>query len=121
MLSKTLLAMLRRYWLAARPVSSSGRPDLRARPEGYLFPGHKVGSHVTSDTIRGSFHEASALAGITKSVTPHTLRHSFATHLLDDGAGLDVIQATSIYTHVSTKRLVATRSPLDAAAGSAAN
>ena len=117
MLSETLLHMLRKYWLAARP-------------EGYLLPGRRAGSHVTPDAVRKSFHEAAAIARITKDVRPHVLRHSFATHLLDDGAGLDVIQGllghsslrtTSIYTHVSTKRLVSTKSPLDAATDSAAS
>jgi len=117
MLSRTLLDMLRKYWLAARP-------------EGFLFPGRRAGSHVAPDTVTRSFHEAAALAGITKDVRPHVLRHSFATHLLDDGAGLDVIQGllghsslrtTSIYTHVSTRRLVSTKSPLDAATDSAAS
>ena len=112
MLSETLLHMLRKYWLAARP-------------QGYLFPGKRTGSHVAPDTVTRSFHEAAALAGITKTVRPHTLRHSFATHLLDDGAGLDVIQGllghsslrtTSIYTHVSTKRLLSLKSPLESAA-----
>jgi len=66
MLSGKLLDMLRKYWLAARP-------------EGYLFPGRRAGSHVTPDAVRKSFHEAAALAGITKDVRPHVLRHSFAT------------------------------------------
>jgi site-specific recombinase XerD len=117
MLSRTLLDMLRKYWLAARP-------------EDYLFPGRRAGSHVAPDSVTKSFHEAAALAGITKDVRPHVLRHSFATHLLDDGAELDVVSAllghaslrtTGIYTHVSTKRLVSTKSPLDAATDSAAS
>lgn len=117
MLSETLLHMLRKYWLAARP-------------EGYLFPGRREGSHVAPDTVTRSFHEAAAIAGITKTVRPHTLRHCFATHLLDDGAGLDVVQGllghsslrtTSIYTHVSTRRLLSVKNPLDAATDSAAS
>ena len=110
MLSPTLLVMLRKYWLAARP-------------DGYLFPGRRPGSHLAPDTVTNSFHGAAVLAGITKDVRPHVLRHSFATHLLDDGAGLDVVSAllghaslrtTGVYTHVSTRRLVSTRSPLEA-------
>ncbi len=122
MLSETLLGMLRKYWLATRPVAGSSTA--------YLFPGTKAGSHITPGAVRNHFHEASALAGITKDVSPHVLRHSFATHLLEDGSGLDVVQGllghsslrtTNIYTHVSTKRLLSTRSPLDSAPDAAAS
>jgi integrase/recombinase XerD len=127
MLSETLLVILRKYWLAARPARSLG-----ARPAAgsYLFPGREAGSHITTAAVRKHFRKTSARAGITRHVTPHVLRHSFATHLLEDGAGLDVVQGllghsslrtTSIYTHVSTKRLVSTRSPLDSASDAAAS
>jgi integrase/recombinase XerD len=135
MLSETLLVILRKYWLAARPVRSLKSSDLRARAAGgssgaYLFPGRKAGSNITPAAVRKHFHKASALAGMTKDVKPHVLRHSFATHLLEDGAGLDVVQGllghsslrtTDIYTHVSTKRLLSTRSPLDSASDAAAS
>jgi integrase/recombinase XerD len=127
MLSEALLVILRKYWLAARPVRSF---KARSAAGSYLFPGRKAGSHITTAAVRKHFHKTSARAGITRHVTPHVLRHSFATHLLEDGAGLDVVQGllghsslrtTSIYTHVSKKRLLSTRSPLDRASDAAAS
>jgi len=108
-LSPVLLAMLRHWWVAARPVSclfASRSPDRPAR--------------VT--TIQQACKEAQQRAGIDKRVTPHTLRHSFATHLLEAGTDLRVIQellghasvrTTAIYTHVSAKVIGQTKSPLD--------
>lgn len=130
MLSEALLVILRKYWLAARSARSSRARTVGKSSTAYLFPGTKAGSHITANAVRKHFRRTLALAGITKHVTPHVLRHSFATHLLEDGAGLDVVQGllghsslrtTSIYTHVSTKRLVSTRSPLDSASDAAAS
>src|SRR5690606_25136136 len=91
------------------------------RPKEYLFEGQKGGSY--SDTsVQAIFHQAKANAGITKPATVHSLRHSFATHLLETGTDLRYIQAllghsssktTEIYTHVSTKALGKIPNPLD--------
>jgi site-specific recombinase XerD len=107
-LSPTLLQMLRHWWVAARPVT-------------YLFPG-RSGRPASVGQIQEVCREARDLAGLDKQVTPHTLRHSFATHLLEAGTDLRVIQellghaspkTTAIYTHVSTKFISQTKSPLD--------
>jgi len=108
-LSPLLLQMLRHYWWAARPKN-------------YLFPGRGKGGVVRSSTLQGVCTNARRAAGLAKEVTPHTLRHSFATHLLEAGTDLRVIQellghssprTTALYTHVSTKLIGQTKSPLD--------
>jgi site-specific recombinase XerD len=108
-LSPVLLQMLRHYWVAARPVS-------------YLFPGRSLDRPMTVSTVQQVCKEAREKAGLDKAVTPHTLRHNFATHLLEAGTDIRVIQAllghasprtTAIYTHVSTKLISQTKSPLD--------
>jgi integrase/recombinase XerD len=107
-LSPVLLQMLRHWWVAARPTS-------------YLYPG-RSGHPVRVTSIQEACKEAQERAGIDKRVTPHTLRHSFATHLLEAGTDLRVIQellghasprTTAIYTHVSAKLIAQTKSPLD--------
>jgi len=108
-LSPVLLAMLRHYWVAARPVS-------------YLFPGRSLDRPMSVATVQKMCKDAQERAGIDKTVTPHTLRHSFATHLLEAGTDLRVIQellghasprTTALYTHVSAKLIAQTKSPLD--------
>lgn len=108
-LSPTLLAMLRHYWWAARPVS-------------YLFPGRCLDRPISVSSVQRACRAAQEKAGIEKTVTPHTLRHSFATHLLESGTDIRVLQSllghssirtTAIYTHVSTKLIRNTISPLD--------
>ena len=108
-LSPLLLEMLRHYWWAARPKN-------------YLFPGRGQSGVVRASTIQRACIEARHLAGLSKDVTPHTLRHSFATHLLEAGTDLRVIQellghasprTTARYTHVSTQLISQTKSPLD--------
>jgi integrase/recombinase XerD len=115
MLSPRLLAELREYWRRARPRSKT-----------YLFP--NKGSHQNGDSpmqaksVFDAVRQAAKRAGIDKHVHPHTLRHSFATHLLESGADLHTIQlllghadlkTTSRYLHLSERHLRAAASPLD--------
>lgn len=88
----------------------------------WLFPGQYKGSHISERTVQSVFKTACLKAGIKKDVSVHTLRHSFATHLLEAGTDLRYIQellghsnskTTEIYTHVSKRNLANIRSPLD--------
>ncbi len=108
-LARRLLVVLREYWKAARP-------------EGYLFPGQKPGRHLCETTVYGRCKRAAKDAGLKKNIYTHTLRHSFATHHLENGTDLRTIQVllghknlntTAIYTHVSKKRIESATSPLD--------
>jgi integrase/recombinase XerD len=109
MLSPRLLALLREYWKAARPAE-------------WLFPGDIPGQHLTASTVHRVCVQAARDAGLGKHVTVHTLRHSFATHLLEAGTDIRTIQvllghrnlkSTAIYTHVSPIAVETTQSPLD--------
>lgn len=109
-LGAKLLAALRTYWRAARP------------PLPYLFVSPKTGKPVSADAVRIAIRRARVDAGLTKRVTPHMLRHSFASHLLDAGTDVRVIQhllghasvsTTQIYTRVSAARVAAAPSLLD--------
>jgi integrase/recombinase XerD len=109
MLSPRLLIILRQYWKLQRP-----------RP--YLFPGHKPDQPISPRTVEKVCKRALAASGLGKSVSMHTLRHSFATHLLEAGTDLRTIQillghrsfsTTARYVHVSTAALKSTRSPFD--------
>ena len=110
MLSTVLLETLRAYCRAYRPLT-------------WLFEGRVPGQALTSRTVQVVIKAAGVRAGITKPVTPHKLRHSYATHLLEAGTDLRMIQtllghrslqSTAIYTHVATARLRSIKSPLDA-------
>jgi len=110
LLSERLLFELRDYWRQTQPQGE------------WLFPGGTRAGHASADTTRKVLHKAIRDAGITKHVTPHTLRHSFATHLIEVGTDVTVVQAllghaslqaTEVYTHTSTKQIARTRSPLD--------
>jgi integrase/recombinase XerD len=96
------------------------------RPKTYLFPdtenGWRADKPITAKVIWEAVQKAARKAGIEKHVTPHTLRHCFATHLLEAGADLRTIQvlmghkdieATTRYLHVSTTRLQAVANPLE--------
>ncbi len=107
-LSKELLVLLRKYYL-------------KHKPRKYLFEGPDGGRYSTS-SIRQIMRRALQKAKINKPATIHTLRHSFATHLLENGTNLRYIQSllghnsaktTEIYTHVCTNRLTDVVSPLD--------
>lgn len=109
-LSNQLLTVLREYWRVRRPV-------------GWLFPQHTHPDRpMESGTAERIVSRAARRAGITRRVSPHTLRHSYATHLLEAGTDLHTIQlllghgsikTTTIYLHVSQARLQAAGSPLD--------
>ena len=115
MLSPRLLEVLREHWR-----------QLPRKPTTWLFPGnqrHNSDKPIDTKTVWHACHEASKRAGIHKNVHPHTLRHCFATHLLEAGADLRAIQMllghrdleeTTIYLHLSKQRLYETASPLDA-------
>lgn len=108
-LSPRLLLILRAYYKVARPSE-------------WLFPGRNSVRPLDASTIQQACKKARAASGLAKAVTVRTLRHSFATHLLDDGTDLRTIQlllghrsleTTQIYVHVSVKTVCATTSPLD--------
>jgi len=109
MLSAQLLAILRTYWQLARPTR-------------YLFPGRDENRPISPTVLHAACRSAAKASGLSKRVTLHTLRHSFATHLLENGADIRVIQSllghanlssTARYTHVAAHTIRATPSPLD--------
>lgn len=92
------------------------------RPENWLFPGADENNHLTERSVENVFRDACQKAGIFSKYTVHTLRHSFATHLLENGTDLRYIQellghasstTTEIYTHVCEKDIQRIRSPMD--------
>ena len=109
MLSAQLLAILRTYWRLARPRH-------------WLFPGRDEAKPIDVQVLHSACRSARAAAGIDKRVTVHTLRHSFATHLLESGTDIRIIQvllghnnlsSTARYTQVSNGLIARTTSPLD--------
>ena len=109
MLSPQLLELLRDWWRIARPRV-------------WLFPGQNLVNHLTTRQFNRAVHAAAQLAEIKKLVTPHTLRHSFATHLLEQNIDIRVIQVllghakldtTALYTRVATNTIRTVMSPLD--------
>lgn len=110
MLSERLLAVLREYWRLAKPRGS------------FLFPGKRGAAHVQPTTVQRMLQKVVAACGLSKRVTPHVLRHCFATHLLEAGTDIRTIQqllghssirTTARYTQISTQKIGQTRSPLD--------
>jgi len=114
MLSPKLLEALREHWRG-----------LQRKPSAWLFPGnrwHTGDTPIDTKVVWNACKEAAQRAGLQKDVHPHTLRHCFATHLLEAGADLRTIQIllghrdlkeTTIYLHLSQRHLHATASPLD--------
>lgn len=115
MLSPQLLELLRLWW-------REGRRRGVMLPHGWLFPGRSRTDPVSSRQLHRAVQEAAEAAGIRKRVSPHTLRHSFATHLLEQDVDIRVIQVllghskletTALYTKVSTRTIHAVAGPLD--------
>ena len=112
-----------RYTLLARRAVEAVKLYRDAYPtDRWLFPGARPGHHLTTRSVQRIVKNAAAAAGIEKHVTAHTLRHSFATHLLEGGTNLRIIQdllghqsarTTQIYTHVARSMIESVRSPLD--------
>ena len=118
MLSPETLDLLRRWW-KVRPSRYDATTPL---PERYLFPGRRPGEPLTTRQLSRLFHKTADAAGIKKNVTLHALRHSFATHLLEGGTDIRIIQAllghekldtTARYTRVATGMIAKVESPLD--------
>jgi len=113
MLSPVLLDALRNYYAQLRP------------PQPYLFQGKEAGKPVPVAGVQTALRMALGRSGVSKRITPHSLRHAFATHSLESGTDLRVIQvllghanirSTVRYVHVSTATIAKTPSPLDAIA-----
>ena len=109
MLSAKLLEILRSYWKATRPKE-------------WLFPGGHPGRPITTDAVEQACTKAHQLSGLSKPVTPHSLRHAFAVHLLESGTDIRTIQlllghrslaTTARYLRIATTKVCATSSPLD--------
>lgn len=109
MLSVELLGILRSYWRLTRP-------------ESFLFPGRDPSKPIEPTVLNAACRSAVTATGLSKRVTVHTLRHSFATHLLENGTDIRIIQvllghahlsSTAHYTQVSNKTICSTTSPLD--------
>src|ERR1700691_5782768 len=109
MLSPKLLEILRAYWKAAHPKE-------------WLFPGAHPGQPITREAVEDACQKAHARSGLSKPVTPHSLRHAFAVHLLESGTDLRTIQllmghssldTTARYLRIATSKVCATTSPLD--------
>jgi integrase/recombinase XerD len=109
MLSAKLLEILRDYWKATRPKE-------------WLFPGGLPGQPITRDAVELACTKAHQLSGLTKPVTPHSLRHAFAVHLLEAGTDVRTIQlllghrslaTTARYLRIATTKVCSTSSPLD--------
>jgi integrase/recombinase XerD len=109
MLSVSLLDLLRAWWRVARP-------------RGWLFPGRNPVQPMTTRQLNRACHAAAEAAGIEKNVSPHTLRHSFATHLLEQNTDIRVIQVllghaklenTALFARVATKTIQQVMSPLE--------
>ena len=110
MLSEQNLSVLRTYWKATRPQGS------------LLFPGQKPARWITERSVQRAFRDAADRAGLDANVTPHTLRHSFATHLLEQGVDIRVIQdllghrninSTARYARVAISTIAKIQSPLE--------
>ena len=118
MLSPETLDLLRQWWKVRRSRHDAAMP----LQERWLFPGNRAGKPMSTRQLNRLFHEAADAAGIKKGVTLHALRHSFATHLLERGTDIRIIQAllghdkldtTARYTRVATGLIAAVESPLD--------
>lgn len=116
MLSPRLLEMLRAYYRIVRPQGE------------WLFPSWRISKHLSPSSVQQACRDAAYQAGFAKRVTPHTLRHSFATHLLESGEDIRVIQVllghrridtTARYTSVTPARLAKAKPPLDSLLGPA--
>lgn len=123
MLSPQLLALLRLWW-------KEGKRRSVMLPHGWLFPGRSATDPISTRQINRAIHEAAEAAGIKKRVSPHTLRHSCATHLLEQDVDIRVIQSlpprrqgvllghskldtTALYARVATKTIRSVTSPLE--------
>ena len=113
LLSKANLAILREYYK-------------QYRPKNWLFPGHDPSKPINPRTLTILFRDAKRKAGIKKDVTFHSLRHSFATHLLEDNVhichiqkllGHKSIHTTCIYLHITRLSLLNVKSPMDTMVG----
>ena len=109
MLSAKLLDILRSYWRATRPKE-------------WLFPGGIPGQPITRAAVEDACQKAHRLSALSKPVTPHSLRHAFAVHLLESGTDVRTIQlllghrslsTTARYLRIATNKVCATSSPLD--------
>jgi integrase/recombinase XerD len=109
MLSARLLEILRSYWKATRPKD-------------WLFPGDQPGQPISRTTVEHACMKAHQVSGLSKPVTPHSLRHAFAVHLLESGTDVRTIQlllghrsmaTTARYLRIATTKVCATSSPLD--------
>lgn len=109
-LSQKALGILTQYWFAY------------GRPKDILFPSSSTGTYLSPASVNQFFKKSARRAGITRKVSSHACRHSFATHLFEDGASLPYIQSllghtdprsTMVYIHVSNKSLLGIKSPFD--------